>query len=554
MEAPEAPNPIPRPSPTWRVALIAVCVIAAGFLVWQGLQPCDDAYITFRHAKNLAESGRPAWNLTGDPVLGSTTPALVFALGLGGMVAGADRIEDVALWLNAALVFLIVWLAFHVALDLARRPLPALLAAILVGFASSNVYVFSLGFENAMLTAAVLGCTLAVRRGHDATAVLLAGLAPLIRPEGLLLTPIAWGYVLLARRFRPKLIAAWAILPLVWLGFSSAYYGSPVPQPIHAKKKFPAIYRPYKQAEVNLADRIPTAPQAALRLWTGQAEPLIFSGTFGSTTVTHVSRAASLAGLLALGILALVSIVRRNGRLVHLVYPPAFLLLYGWIGRTEVWYFPSFTTTATIALFAAIAWLIATATKRAPAWVPAVLSIAVFAAFIHGNAYRIADAKSTRAALHPTDPRGIKWERWEAERFDGYKQAAEKLNPQSTPADVALTSEVGVFGYFYRGAVLDAVGICSPEALAFYPPPPEDIADENGRYRNPANNLTPTPMVMTLRPRFVVNSLVYLANLNRKGNPVLATYRPIGRVGRAWGKPIQLLERVPDDGSDDIGY
>ena len=47
---------------------------------------CDDAYITFRHAKNLVEAGRPAWNLTGDPVLGSTSPVLAATEEVGAAV------------------------------------------------------------------------------------------------------------------------------------------------------------------------------------------------------------------------------------------------------------------------------------------------------------------------------------------------------------------------------------------------------------------------------------------------------------------------------------
>jgi hypothetical protein len=64
-------------------------VAAGAFLLAQGLQPCDDAYITFRHARNLVRHLRPVWNLEGPPVLGSTSPAFVFLLGgLGREVPG----------------------------------------------------------------------------------------------------------------------------------------------------------------------------------------------------------------------------------------------------------------------------------------------------------------------------------------------------------------------------------------------------------------------------------------------------------------------------------
>ena len=72
------------------------------------------------------------------------------------------------------------------------------------------------------------------------------------------------------------------------------------------------------------------------------------------------------------------------------------------------------------------------------------------------------------------------------------------LNRRGHPPEPALTSEVGVFGFFYRGEVIDTVGLCTPEALAFYPPPASDVWDERGRPLTYEDNLTPTRMVLDL--------------------------------------------------------
>jgi len=188
--------------------------LAAAFLLWQGLQPCDDAYITFRHARNLAAHLRPAWHLAGEPVMGSTAPAFVLLLGLPGFLAGGAHVEAVALGVNAVLHGVVVLLTYLVVFDLLRRSLPALLAAALVAANSINVFVFSLGFENAMLTATLLGSLWAARRGRPGIALMLASLAPLVRPEGLLVTPLVWAHVVLARRFRPAHVACFLLLPL----------------------------------------------------------------------------------------------------------------------------------------------------------------------------------------------------------------------------------------------------------------------------------------------------------------------------------------------------
>jgi hypothetical protein len=534
----------------WAGAALGLAGLAAGFLLWQGLQPCDDAYITFRHARNLAAHLRPAWNLAGEPVMGSTAPAFVLLLGLPGLLAGGAHIESVALGVNAVLHGIVVLLAYLVTFDLLRRSFPALLAAILVAASSVNVFVFSLGFENAMLTATLLGSLWAARRGRPGVALMLASLAPLIRPEGLLVTPLVWAHVFLARRFRPAHVACFLLVPLLWLGLSCAYYGSPVPQPIVAKKKFPALYRPYRNAEVSLLERVPGLPAHIASLWSGEAERLLATG---SETPGRLGLRGRLVLWLAIaGWLVLLGhlVRRRDGRLIYLLYGPLFLVLYAWIGRTEVWYWPSFVTLATLALFAGLAHsLLALAERtRLSRWrLGEAALLAAFVALLASNHYRLnrgPDTDSHKAALYAADPRGRAWRGYERERFESYQEAAGYLNRRSPAPGPALASEVGVFGYFYAGPVIDAVGICSPEALAFYPPPSWDIFDAKGRYRTWANNFVPTAMVTTLEPHYVVNSLVYIANLLRKGSPVPRCYRPARRLGRAWGQPVYILERA----------
>ena len=227
--------------------------VAAGALVLsQGLQPCDDAYITFRHARNLVRQLRPAWNLEGPPVLGSTSPAFLFLLGALGLLFRTDRVPELALLVNAALLAAVTVLAYLVARDLTGRALPSLLAAAVVGFNSVNVSILSQGFEAGLLTAVLLAGLYLARTGRDFSAMLLASLTPLVRPEGLLLTPLVWGPILLARRFRPRLLGAYIALPLAWLVFASAYYGSPVPQSIRARAAVPSVFRPYSGGRIEL--------------------------------------------------------------------------------------------------------------------------------------------------------------------------------------------------------------------------------------------------------------------------------------------------------------
>jgi hypothetical protein len=543
-------------APPW--AAVGVALLASLFLLSQGLQPCDDAYITFRHARNLALHGVAAWNPAGDPVLGSTSPIFVFTLGALALVFGVDQIETIALGLNAVAHFAIVLLGFAVVYDLRGRQLPALLAAALVGFSSVNVFVFSLGFESAAFTAVLLAGLLAVRVRRDRLAVVLASAAPLLRPEGLLLTPLVWGTLLLARRIRPGLVAAYLVLPLLWAAFATLTYGSPVPQSIRAKQRTPAVYRPYDAADIDWVARLGRLPEAGASLWSGAAEGALFSSNLRRERdgLRHeATRWVALAGLL---LWVAAGLRRRDGRIVYLGYPLGFLLLYAWIGRSEVWYYPSFVTVSLLVLFAACSHGLS---HLAPLGRPGrALELAgtlgVFALLLCANDYvpnREPRADPHKGFVYAGDPRGRIWQRWERERFDGYRKAARLLERESGgPGEVAgtdtvLISEVGVFGYFYPGPVVDAIGLCSPEALAFYPPPREDLYDARGEYRTSANTIIPSQLVQAMRPLYLVSSATYIPHLLEPGSAFLADYALVARTGEAWGEPILVFRRTRDD-------
>ena len=106
-----------------------------------------------------------------------------------------------------------------------------------------------------------------------------------------------------------------------------------------------------------------------------------------------------------------------------------------------------------------------------------------------------------------------------------------------------MISEVGFFGYFYQGDVIDTVGLCSPEALPFYPPPKWDIQDADGEYHTSANNFTPTNMVMTLRPDYLINSRYFVKNLLRPESPFLRAYEEIARGRPVYSEPILIFRK-----------
>jgi hypothetical protein len=56
-------------------------------------------------------------------------------------------------------------------------------------------------------------------------------------------------------------------------------------------------------------------------------------------------------------------------------------------------------------------------------------------------------------------------------RIAAYKEAADWLNGQLPPGTPVLGAEIGSFGYYYHGPVIDGCGLVSPEVLPYMPVP-----------------------------------------------------------------------------------
>src|SRR5262249_45278577 len=159
------------------------------------------------------------------------------------------------------------------------RPAASLMAAALVGFGSVNVYVLSEGFEAGLLLAVLLAGLYLARTGRDLAAVVLASMAPLVRPEGLLLTPLVGGVILFARRLRPRLLAAYLLLPVAWIVFAPSYYGSPIPQSIRGRQATPIVFRPYQGGKVDLRRQLMTIVPETAGFARHEAAAYLFAGS-----------------------------------------------------------------------------------------------------------------------------------------------------------------------------------------------------------------------------------------------------------------------------------
>ena len=220
------------------VVLVAILLIAAGGGTVFFNFTAEDAYITYRYAENLVETGALVYNL-GEPINAMTSPmhaALSSALFyLTGHTALANKF--------LALLFLLitsalVWNRFR------NEPHLQLLALVLILTAPATMLWTLGGLETPLLLFLVtLAVYLAGRLppfslGSLCGLFLLAGLAFVTRYDSILFFfPVMVYGARQARSTRQVLIAilAGSLLPAAWLAVSYFYYGDLLPTSFYVK-------------------------------------------------------------------------------------------------------------------------------------------------------------------------------------------------------------------------------------------------------------------------------------------------------------------------------
>lgn len=236
---------------------LGVALLAFAWLLWANrLFFHDDAYISLRYARNLAEHGEIVWNL-GERVEGYTNflhvvlSAVLMHLGLSAESAARGLNLCVALTVFPATIFAARWLA---PADAFARGLVLLAVGATPGLA-----IWVLGGLEASVVAAwiawgTFGLISTLQSGSPRAAAMTGGvlaLAVLTRMDsavfiaGCGLAALLFAPGLLARRFGLALLvaglpAAAALLHMAW---RLAYYGLPLPLTFYAKTGVPIAWR-----------------------------------------------------------------------------------------------------------------------------------------------------------------------------------------------------------------------------------------------------------------------------------------------------------------------
>jgi len=447
----------------------------------------DDAYITFRYARNLVEGRGFVYN-PGERVLGTTTPLYTFLLSGLALVTGSQDFPMLAVALNGVAGAVAVLLLYHLGRRFAGPRAVGTAAALLWAVAPYSVTFAIGGMETDLTIGLILAAFLAHLSDRPLLVSLWAALAFLARPDTLIATAPLFLDLWLARRRFPWREAG-AVLGLLapWLLFATFTFGNPLPVSIAAKS---AAYRLPPVADLlRLLQHYATPffefqvlPPLGVVLAFGLYLGLAVLG--GRAAFRHNPRAwpVSFYPLTYGGVLALV-----NPLLFRWYLSPP-LPVYFLLVLTGVW-----TVSCDIRRWGNRE-NADRATNPPAASLPVYLLLALFTFAALGltlNAW----------TLHPDhgpDRPAPEMAWFQLELL--YREAADVVRADAQEGATLCAGDIGVLGYRTGLRILDTVGLVTPQAHRYYPADP-------GIYV--INYAIPADLVLDLEPDYVVILEVY---------------------------------------------
>jgi len=454
----------------------------------------DDAYITFRYARNLTAGHGLVYN-PGEWVLGTTTPLYSALLASLSAIVGLDDLTVLAWLVNALVdavgVTLLGWLGRR----LTGSWVVGIGVALLWAVAPFSVTFAIGGLETSLVITLLLGAFALFTAGRERASAAVLGLATLTRPDaliaaGLVFAAIGWPWLRnrLERhpagdpeRPPPSPLAPAIIYLLVlapWLVFATLTYGSPLPNSIAAK---------------TVAYHLP--PEAALvRLMQHAATPF-----HDHLVHAHLPFLGILlySGLYAVGAF---HVTRSNPRVWPVfAYPPAYAAVYAianplifrWYLSPPVPFYLLGILAGIWALTAVIPTLQHSGTRRATA----VMAAAALALTMQANAWT-----SQPPGPPPRPAPAMAW----IELETLYHEVATDITPELEVTGGQLAAgDIGVLGWVTAAPILDLVGLISPQASDYYPLPDQAYV---------INYAVSPELVLDERPEMIVILEVYGRN------------------------------------------
>lgn len=419
----------------------------------------DDAYIDYRHVMNLVVFHSLDYN-PGLPVMGFTSHLHYLLLAFLSFVTGIRDLSVLSQSVNIVAEAINYVFLFALIAAITRRPWAGLAAAAVYLWLPYNLAQAIGGKEAIVVQFLLILSVWAAYRGNLRALAWAGALLFLTRPEGVFYLVVCALWTFWKRGLSAwRVWAAPAAVVTAWYLVLIAHFGTVLPHGGLAKK---LIYYGYPSPARQIF--------SVVSLWLGLPQNAI---------------AALVIALAALIVL------RRNIGLAIYCWGTALVFLFFVVSRPPLifeWYVTWF---ALLPAFAAgIVWEGCAELWQARRWrVHAVLAIGMLAVLFSNSAVSVY-SNLKRAAL----PLYIWWDG--DQRLLLYRRAAEYINGTGYRGMVAV-GEPGMFGYTYKGEVLDLGGLVSSEMVNFLPIP------MNERWSQ-FNTAIPSRAIQTLKPKYVV--------------------------------------------------
>jgi hypothetical protein len=506
-----------------RLLIAGLLVVALLARLVPGERLVDDAYITFRYARNLVEGLGFVYN-PGERVLGTTTPLYTLLLAGLALATGSRDFPALALAVNALSGAASVGLLYALGRRFAGHRAPAVAAALLWAVAPYSVTFAIGGMETDLTVALLLAASYAHVAGRPRAMVVLSALALLARPDTAILLGLLWLDLALARLWKRQVVGVLReglitlALLLPWLVFGTLYFGSPLTASVAAK---------------SITYRLP--PEDGLvRLIQHYSTPFFADAVLGPPW-----RLIGFAVYLLLCGVGGLRVIRRDRRVWPLLaYPYLYLavfavanpLLFRWYLSPPLPFYFLLITTGVWELACDLGRLLSNlkpfglsrsaervsterstersrrrldeVSRRSLRPKPETLKLETIALVVLFLFAAAALATTLNAwDLHPDHGPNrpapeMAWFKLELL----YAQAADVVLAHAAPGDTLCAGDIGVLGYRTRMHVLDTVGLVTPESTRHYPADP-------GIYV--INYAIPADLVLALDPGYVVILEVY---------------------------------------------
>lgn len=463
----------------------------------------DDAFITFRYARNLLEGSGFVYN-PGERVLGTTTPLYTLLMAALAGLGWSSNYPWLALFVNALVDALTCALLIRIGHKLSGRRAVGLAAGLLWAIAPMSVTFAIGGMETSVFIGLLVASTAFYLHYHARLAVLACALALLTRPDAVLFVAPLW-LNLLWRRWRQRTVP-WGEMGLFglalapWAIFATLYFGSPLPHSIAAKA---------------LAYRLP--PEAALvRLLQHYSTPFFEHRLLGP--------AWQLLGFgvyLLLGLIGGLAALRRDSRaLPVVVYPWLYFAVFS-IANPLIfrWYLAPPLPFYFLLILSGLAKLADEVARRLRdgnrfSWAFTFIFLVPWSFFLISSL--------TEWHLHPDHGPDrpapeMAWHKLELL----YEQVGRELASCVRADTVIAAGDVGALGYYSNARILDTVGLMSPEASAYYPLDPALYV---------INYAIPPQLILDKQPDYVVVLEVYGRNGLFVDARFLSSYQLIQRI------------------------